>query len=269
MTTYGPIPVDRRLGALRWPEVGDPLPVLLVPLGSTEQHGPHLPLDTDTRIAVAVAAAVAARLPGLLVAPALAYGASGEHAGFPGTLSMGTAVMELALVELVRSADDTAAGVVMVNGHGGNSAALRGAVRLLSAEGRQVLAWAPRTAVAAAAGIPDAPADLHAGRAETSLLLHLAPELVRLEAGTRGPSPALPDLMRHGVLPLSPTGVLGDPAGANAAEGAALLDALVTDAVARVEAWSGYRSRIPSVGHTPPAGGDPRTAAPPDAGSVP
>nr|WP_232303669.1 mycofactocin biosynthesis peptidyl-dipeptidase MftE [Pseudofrankia sp. DC12] len=244
---------SRRLGELRWPEIEGPLPIVLFPLGSTEQHGPHLPVDTDTRIAVAIATAVATRLPGAFVAPALGYGASGEHAGFPGTLSLGTAALKLALVELVRSADDTAAGVVLVNGHGGNATALRGAVRLLTAEGRQVLAWAPRAAVVSGVGIPNASGDLHAGRAETSLLLHLAPLLVRPGAAARGPSPSIPDLVRRGVLPLSPSGVLGDPAGASAAEGAALLDALVSDAVSTIESWPGYRG--PGAGARPPLTG--------------
>jgi mycofactocin precursor peptide peptidase len=250
---------DRRLGELRWPEISDPLPTVLLPLGSTEQHGPHLPLDTDTRIAVAVATAVATRLPGVLVAPALSYGASGEHAGFPGTLSLGTAALELALVELVRSADDTAAGVVLVN-----ATALRAAVRLLTAEGRQVLTWAPRAAVATAVGVPVASSDLHAGRAETSLLLHLAPELVRHDAAIRGPSPALPDLVRHGVLPLSPSGVLGDPTGASAGEGAALLDALVTDAAIAIESWPGYSGRAAAAVRTPNTGRGAGRLAPPD-----
>ncbi|WP_307874945.1 mycofactocin biosynthesis peptidyl-dipeptidase MftE [Frankia nepalensis] len=235
----------RGLGELRWPELDDPRPLLLLPLGSTEQHGPHLPLDTDTRIAVAVATAVAARLPGLLVAPAFGYGASGEHAGFPGTLSLGTRALELALVELVRSADDTARGVVLVNGHGGNAAAVRGAVRLLTAEGRRVLAWAPRAAVAVSAGVPVAAGDLHAGRMETSLLLRLAPELVRLDLATRGPAPAISDLVRQGVRPLSPSGVLGDPAGASATEGATLLEAFAADALATIRAWPGYAGPTP------------------------
>lgn len=236
MTTWQP-PSAPQLGTMRWPELADPRPFLLLPLGSTEQHGPHLPLDTDTRIAVAVATAVAARLADVLVAPPFAYGASGEHAGFPGTLSLGTAALELALIELVRSADETAAGIVLVNGHGGNATAVRGAARLLTRGGRRVLVWAPRAAVAERVGIPAA-GDLHAGRLETSLLLHLAPELVHLGAAVRGPSPALADLVRHGVLPLSANGVLGDPAGASTAEGAVLFDALVTDAAAAIAAWA-------------------------------
>ena len=85
--------------------------MLLVPLGSTEQHGPHLPLDTDTRIAVARCAGRVGRRRcrprlAVLVAPAVAYGASGEHEGFAGTLSIGQEALESVVVELGRSAGE-------------------------------------------------------------------------------------------------------------------------------------------------------------------
>jgi len=120
----------------RWPECED-VPVLLVPVGATEQHGPHLPLGTDT----AIAATVAARS-GLPVAPALPYGASGEHESFPGTVSIGTETLAAVIVELGRSACRFARRLVLVNGHGGNVGALRAAVALLRSEGRDV-AWFP------------------------------------------------------------------------------------------------------------------------------
>ena len=83
--------MPRRLTALGdtcWTDLADTVAqsVLVVPLGSTEQHGPHLPLSTDTVIAVALAERVAAARPDVLVAPALPYGSSGEHSGFAGTL---------------------------------------------------------------------------------------------------------------------------------------------------------------------------------------
>ncbi len=215
--------------------------MLAVPLGSTEQHGPHLPLDTDTRIARALTDGLAARVAGVLAAPALAYGASGEHAGFPGTLSLGSRVLALALVELTRSADATASGVVFVNGHGGNASALREAVTLLRSEGRRVLAWAPRSALAARVGVPSGDTDLHAGRVETSLMLHLASDLVRLDRAVAGPSPTLAELVRRGVRPLSPSGVLGDPSGASPAEGALIFHAYVDDLVAAVLRWDETR----------------------------
>ncbi len=108
-------------------------PALVVPVGSTEQHGPHLPLDTDTRIAVAVARGIVARLSGRagppwLAAPPIAYGASGEHEGFAGTVSIGTAALTRLLVEFGRSASGWATRLVFVNGHGGNVEALVDAV---------------------------------------------------------------------------------------------------------------------------------------------
>ena len=113
-----------RLGDATWSELDgrSPRPLLAVPVGSCEQHGPHLPLDTDTRIAVALAEGLVGSFePGqVMVTPPLTITASGEHAGFPGTLSVGAAVVEAMVVEIVRSAD-WSSGVVLVNGHGGNT----------------------------------------------------------------------------------------------------------------------------------------------------
>ncbi len=203
---------------------------LMVPLGSTEQHGPHLPLDTDTRIAAAVAAGAAQRL-GHLLAPAIPYGASGEHQGFPGTVSIGTAVLTAVLVEYGRSACDWAARLVFVNGHGGNVEALRAAVALLRTEGRDA-AWCSCTA---------AGADAHAGHTETSVLLHLSPHDVHTATLVPGNCESLADLLPRlragGVRAVSASGVLGDPTTASAAEGERLFADMVDDCVNRVRRW--------------------------------
>ncbi len=210
-----------RLDDLTSPEVASRGAALLfVPLGSTEQHGPHLPLSTDTDIAVAWCEALAAGRSDAVIAPPLPYGSSGEHAGFAGTISIGQEALQAVLIELARSASDSFDTIVFVSGHGGNTVPLRKAVTTLREEGRRVAALMPRLEGA----------DAHAGHTETSIMLHLHPERVRMdqaEVGETAPLPALMDELREGgLLAVTPNGVLGDPRTANAEDGAALLEAL-------------------------------------------
>ena len=235
-----------RLGEATWNDVDDAQrhvhedgilsPVLVIPLGSTEQHGPHLPLNTDTLIAEEIAGRARTQTTGLVLGPTISISASGEHAGFAGTLSIGTEVMTQVIIEVGRSAD-WAAGVVFVNGHGGNHDALTAAVALLVSEGRNVLSWQPKWPRRADGGPPD----LHAGRIETSLMLAIDPGLVRLEIATAGPDTDLDTLVAalrsHGVQPVSPSGVLGDPDGASGAEGDRFINDFVSDLVMSIEAW--------------------------------
>jgi mycofactocin precursor peptide peptidase len=204
---------------------------VLVPLGALEQHGPHLPLDTDARIAAAVARRAAVDDFALLVAPPLAYGASGEHEGFPGTLSIGHEALRAVLVELGRSASRWASRLVFVNGHGGNLPTVPDAVAQLRSEGRDAAWW------------PCAPAvgDAHAGRTETSILLALDPTAVRqdaVEPGATAPlAELLPALRAGGVAAVSPNGVLGDPTGANAPDGERVLAEMADALRTRLARW--------------------------------
>lgn len=223
--------MSRDLATTTWTELSAASSTLVVvPLGSTEQHGPHLPVATDTLVATALAERLAGARDDAVAAPALPYGSSGEHAGFPGTLSVGQAALELVVLELVRSAD-AFAGVVLVSGHAGNAEPVGRAVTTLTAEGRRVLAWSPR--------LPGG--DAHAGRTETSLMLALAPHLVRLDVAEPGAIEPLADLLpalrAGGVAAVSPNGVLGDPTGATAEEGHALLDRLAADLCTAVDRW--------------------------------
>jgi mycofactocin system creatininase family protein len=223
-------PAVSALAGAVWPDLTG-TPLLVVALGSVEQHGPHLPVTTDTAVAGAVAEAAAGFLDGALLAPALGYGASGEHQDFPGTISLGTETLTGLLVEYGRSACRWAERVLIVNGHGGNLDALRAAATVLRSEDRDV-AWFP-------CAVPDG--DAHAGRTETSLMLHVEPGSVRSAQAVAGVTTSigalLPRLRAEGVRAVSPTGVLGDPAGASAEEGAALLDALVRRLVAAASRW--------------------------------
>jgi creatinine amidohydrolase len=239
------------LGPLTSPAAGElaARSVLAVPLGSTEQHGPHLPLSTDADIASGLCARLAV-LRQIVVAPGVPYGSSGEHTGFAGTISIGQEAFELLVLELVRSATDTFNRVLLVSGHGGNAEPLARAVDRLRFEGRDVLAWSPRWE-----GEP------HAGRPETAMELALHPEwvdLARAEAGDKRPLAEIAAALRDGgVRAVSANGVLGDPTGATADEGEALLDALTADLVRHFDEWMNLgRSSRSRGGGTPACGGE-------------
>lgn len=221
--------MGRSLESVAWPEVPVPAVAVVVPLGSVEQHGHHLPFDTDTAVAAELARRLCVRRPELILAPPQHFGASGEHEGFPGTLSIGSAALELLLVELGRSASRWARRLLIVNGHGGNLAALGAAARRLRGEGRDVLVWSSRW-----------DGDAHAGRPETSLMLALQPDAVGPDrrAGPTAPlAELLPRIRAANIAAVSPTGVLGDPAGASRDEGRQLLERLTDDLAAAVTRW--------------------------------
>lgn len=213
-----------------WPDI-DPRSALIVPLGSTEQHGPHLPFSTDAVIAEAVAARAGrlwAEATGrtVVVAPAINFGASGEHQGFAGTLSIGEDALSYVLIELVRSASLWAARVVIINGHGGNLRVLTQVVPQLKDEGHDV-SWMPAA---------DQMRDAHAGIDETSIMLSLVPSSVQMDRAALGDTTSVAELMpalrAGGLIAVTSNGVLGDPRGATAALGRQLLDRYV-DTVAQ------------------------------------
>lgn len=216
----------RLLAEATWPELCSG-PTVVVPIGSIEQHGPHLPVSTDSVIAQAVANTIAERVSGY-TAPAINMSASGEHQGFPGVASVGAEALRLSIVELVRSLGLWAHRTLLVNAHGGNALALGEATRQLLAEGHNIALVACQS-----------DGDAHAGRTETSLMLYLAPHLVRrdrLEPGNTTPLvELLPKLRSSGVRSVTANGVLGDPRGANAIEGAQLFNLLVRRAEHAIE----------------------------------
>ena len=217
------------LARLCWEEARDALArarLALLPVGSCEQHGPHMTLDTDLAIAEALARRLANDLGEVaLLCPSVGYGLSEHHLGFPGTLTLRPETFIGLTSDIVESlARWGLRRVLVVNGHGGNVDALTTAVHVLREEGTDA-SWQPCRH-----------GDAHAGRGETSLLLHLAPHRVamdRAEPGNVEPvGDLLPRLREHGLRPLAPNGVLGDPRGASAAEGATLLDRMADELAA-------------------------------------
>ncbi len=196
-------------------------PIVLLALGSWEQHGAHLPFDTDTVIIESVVdAAIRSVDPEntqFSVVPTIGVTASDEHNGFAGTLSIGTNALSDAVVSIARSAS-WARGICIVNGHGGNADALKLVHSALNYENIRHSIWS----------LPYYEgADMHAGHTETSLMLHLAPGTVRMdlaEVGAVGDSEMLIERMRAGgIKEVSSNGVVGDPTNANAAHGATML----------------------------------------------
>ena len=203
--------------------------VVAVPVGACEQHGPHLPLGTDSIIALALCEALAAARSEVVVAPLVGVGASGEHAGFAGTLSVGTEALAAYLTELIRSARSWASGVVLVSGHGGTLDALARVGRTAAHGGDRVVTFVPRIEGA----------DAHAGHTETSLLFALDASRVRHNEIVTGVTTSLDELAgelrRGGVAAVSATGVLGDPTTASPEAGREVLAQLVAALCGTVE----------------------------------
>jgi creatinine amidohydrolase len=221
------IPVTRPLALRTSAEhKASPGRTLLVPLGSFEQHGPHLPLTTDTVIAEAVCADVAS-MRDVDVAPVFAYGASDEHRGFSGLLSLGTEATAAALSSLVLTALEGWKSVILVCAHGGNVGAIS-QVMATGVGGNRVQAWFAR----------DAGGDAHAGVTETSVVLSINPGLVDLDRYP-GAVELPPDWFERskaeGLRAVTASGVLGSPSRASAVYGHDLRRRWCTEIVALVD----------------------------------
>jgi len=192
---------------MTWEEVSGGTVILST--GSFEQHGPHLPLSTDSLIARAVAVDVADVM-GAILGPALPLGVSPEHMGFAGTITLDMGAFQAMVSQAVESLKKHGFDrVILINGHGGNNAAL------LDMEGFDLVNLTTLIK----------PYD-HAGDVETSLMMHIAPELVRQdkirEHEFSWPGKDWKDTRDH-----SESGVLGDPTGATTDKGEKILADLV------------------------------------------
>lgn len=223
--------------------------VVVVPVGAVEQHGPHLPLGVDAWLAHAVALGAAERAGGATVAEPLAYGCSSHHLGFPGTVSLRPSTFVAVVRDVCASLARDAAAVLLLNGHGGNRAALDVALAELGERGVRAAAAVSYFDLIRA-DLPELADDEvgHACALETSLMLHLWPESVRREAIPAEPTPpAWPDphlWAPRGVAvwrpfeEIDPRGVIGTPARASAEIGARAYDAAVRRCAEAIAALS-------------------------------
>ena len=253
---------------LSWPEIADLRGknggLLMLPLGATEQHGPHLPVAMDTLLAEAVCHAASART-GVPVLPALRYTTSQGHTTkWPGTFSLRHETLISTLRDIAAWTHATGwKRLLLVNAHFGNDAPARVAVdqlRLSYLGKLQVgLVHAFKLTDAIWAEYTQDAADLHANQAETALMLHLHPELVRMDqiAAADDPDRTTGTVFSHPVAQTSRNGVTGFPSRATAEQGRELFGAMTAALTATVQSAireepplsSDHWSDLPGVPH--------------------
>ncbi|MGD8397994.1 MAG: creatininase family protein [Anaerolineae bacterium] len=248
---------------LTWPEMREAIdrqPVILLPFGTIEDHGPHLPINTDNVIVEAICLEVARRAPGeVLVMPLVSYGLDEHHMDFPGTVAVDTEALLRYVTDVAASpARHGLTHVLIVNGHGSNAPVADLAARqVVLRTGIACGAMSPNAAIdptlaepALSAGRRSAPGGVaHAGEYETAMMLHLRPDLVHMdravcEMGQLTLEYFNWDHDEPSVLSwqdwwsrMSESGVCGDPTVATAEFGRALFETTVENFVRFVRAF--------------------------------
>jgi len=240
------------LGELTWPEAQQrfkEVDVALLPVGSTEQHGTHLPLDTDAFDAhyLALRVAEACKDPKPLVLPLVPYGVSYHHEDFSGTISVSPNTLSQLVYEIgISTARHGITKLVIINGHGGNSPALHFAAQMINRDTHIFTCVdTGETSDFDIDAMTETPNDVHAGEVETSTALATRPHLVRTGAARRFiphfssrylnfSSKRSVEWYAH-VAKISPTGVLGDPTKANREKGERIWDLMIKHLVEFVE----------------------------------
>lgn len=253
-----------RMEEMTWPQVQAALEngyhTVLLAAASIEQHGPHLPTATDTLLGYALAEEVALRLGNALVAPVLRPGCSRHHMGFPGSLTLRFETFLQVLRDYCHSlAECGFRHIVLFASHGGNldlmTAHLPEIARELVDRCRVYLVGTgpgaeEEVAYLESLGVPREKAGVHAGYAETSMLLAVRPDLVHMEkaeAGCDDPAFFAPENLKqsqfnsfiYGIRSQSPNGILGDARGADAEVGRELLRRKADRLAAQIRALVG------------------------------
>lgn len=247
---HGYNPANRFLPYLSWTQIAE-LPdrantVIVLPTGATEQHGPHLPCAVDTVIAAGVIGHALARLPVDIPAFAMApitYGKSEEHLHFPGTITLSGETLLATMNEVGESI--YRAGfrkLLIVNGHGGQPQVMEMCARELRLRHGDFIVvpgftWRVPNAAGQYLSDKEKKLAMHAGHAETAVMLALAPDTVRMaEAVTNYPPPFPSTTLSPDGRPacawtardFGPSGVIGDPLPATAKQGQVIVDSLAS-----------------------------------------
>ena len=245
---HGYNPPHRYLPYLSWTEIAE-LPdrentVIVLPTGATEQHGPHLPCAVDSVISAGVVGHALARLPASVPAYAMApitYGKSEEHLHFPGTMTLSGETLLATMNEIGESV--YRAGfrkLLIVNGHGGQPQVMEMAARELRLRHGDFIVvpsftWRVPHVAGQYLSEREKKLAMHAGHAETALMLALAPDTVRMDRAVTNYPPEFPSTLLSpdgrpacawSARDFGPSGIIGDPLPATAVQGQAILDSL-------------------------------------------
>ncbi|MBD0691148.1 creatininase family protein [Streptomyces sp. CBMA123] len=217
--------------------------IAVLPVGSFEQHGDHLPLTTDTVVASLIAQRIATDYD-LFLLPPITLSCSHEHAHMPGTVSISAATLYAVINDIWNSLQASGVpGLLIVNGHGGNYV-LSNVVQEANTEGPRVALFPVREdwhrAREAAALESSGAEDMHGGELEVSLLLHGAPHLVRdgVEDDDHD-APERPHLLTLGMTGYTQNGIIGRPSLGTAEKGKAILESLSKSAATHLSLVGG------------------------------
>ncbi|MBD3190537.1 MAG: creatininase family protein [Candidatus Heimdallarchaeota archaeon] len=243
-----------RIEEMNWQDIkaalDDGFETIVVAVGSIEQHGPHLPTQTDALIGDMIANRVAVRLKNTLQAPTIRVGCSDHHLAFPGTISLKEATLKNILGDYVKSlVNHGFKRIIFLPSHGGNFSPVKEAIDKLQVK-------YPETAIigytdlqgfinalhqfSSQFDISKEEAGVHAGESETSLVLALAEELVEEERFTQGylgpmEEDQLSLIFNQGMTALTDNGILGDPTKASIEKGEKYLEELIDFLVGEIQ----------------------------------
>ena len=249
--------IEYRFNRLTWQEMNEAIAaqkVVLLPVGSTEQHGPHMPLDVDAFLVEAVCLEVGRRAADrVLVLPTISYGLNLHHIDFPGTVHIEPEHFIAFCLDITKSvAYHGFQKMLVVNGHGSNSPLADLVARKTTLATQSLCATVNyyNLALDAFASVKETEVMAHADEFETSLYLHLAPERVRLERAVAGDDVVGKYVTSDSIKPhvrfsdywgrWTTTGVHGDPTKASAEKGKIIFEAAVTRMIELVDEWRAW-----------------------------